>query len=130
MSVLCSGSSHLVSCKYRDGHHAAPGCELVEPARPTLGERMPLYCVPLPGLTPWANAAVRDEATPSAAASETSPLKRTRDDDDGAVAEDSPLKRGSLAWDDGPTPAEAAVVASSFPVASETDMPCIVYVRV
>ena len=139
------GVSRIVSCKYKDGHIGAPGSVVTEPPVPTISERMPLYCVPIPALTPWAARAAQQDVNDSISASSAvlgggkasnTKAKRERDDDGGSATPEgvSPVKRAAADGDGGKDDEDAenpdvAAVNASFPLQLETDLPCIVYVR-
>jgi hypothetical protein len=121
------GSSKLVSCKYKDGHVASSGCSVSNLEELSMGERAPLYCVPLPGMTPWAKRlAYADVAASLRAAGLASPSKSKRDRDserDEGDAETPSAKTG-----EGGVDPESVAVSASFPLQEEADIPCIVYV--
>jgi Mini-chromosome maintenance replisome factor len=93
-----------------------------------MDERAPLYCVPLPGLTPWAKRLVHSDVAASLrAAGVASPSKSKRDRDDERDDEDGSSPRVAKTGDTS-ADAESVAVSASFPLQQETDIPCIVYV--
>lgn len=106
-----TGATRLVPAKYMDAYTPPVGKRMKE-AMPTpqrMAERLPLYCVPVPGESSWARAAAEGDADASAdalldaSASEIGTSlgpKRGRDsddEDDGAEGTGGGLSRGPRA---------------------------------